>query len=148
MNAKKIIHKTEKLLKKTSIYSEQYYLLLNGVFEPRHTDMRENFEFTARGIRVYCFERGKLVFEGCASEAEAVFLAADSVIHQIALDIVINDQKYFEVMPNGCKRLDYKAMEDIRNKAFEEIGGIYSEMCGNGFGMFRLKPWNNIGAEP
>ena len=89
MNAKKIIHKTEKLLKKTSIYSEQYYLLLNGVFEPRHTDMRENFEFTARGIRVYCFERGKLVFEGCASEAEAVFLAADSVIHQIALDIVI-----------------------------------------------------------
>ncbi|MDE7193236.1 MAG: hypothetical protein K2O14_04625 [Oscillospiraceae bacterium] len=103
--------------------------------------MRENFEFTARGIRVYCFERGQLVFEGRASEDEAVFLAADSVIHQIALDIVINDPKFFEVMPDGCKRLDSKAMEDIRNNAFEEIGGIYAEMCGNGFGIFRLKPW-------
>ncbi|MDE7193905.1 MAG: hypothetical protein K2O14_08045, partial [Oscillospiraceae bacterium] len=60
MNAKKIIHKTEKLLKKTSIYSEKYRRLLNGVFELKHTDMRENFEFTSRGIRVYCFERGQL----------------------------------------------------------------------------------------
>lgn len=144
MNAKTIIHKTEKLLKKTSIYSEKYRRLLNGVFEPKHTDMRENIEFTASGIRVYCFERGQLVFEGCASEEEAVFLSADSVIHQIALDIVINDQKYFEVMPDGCKRLDCKSMEDIRKKAFEEIGGIYAEMCGNGFGMFRLKPWQGI----
>lgn len=141
MNTKNMIHETEKLLKKTSVYSEKYIPLLNGVFEPKYTDMRENFEFTPRGIRVYCYERGQLVFEWCASEAEAVFLAADSVIRQIALDIVINDPKFFEVMPDGCKRLDIKELENIRRSAFGEIGGTYAEMCGNGFGMFHLKPW-------
>ncbi len=120
---------------------KKYIPLLNGVFELKYTDMRENFEFTPRGIRIYCYERGQLVFEGCASEAEAVFLAADSVMRQIALDIVINDPKFFEVMPDGCKRLDIKALEYIRRKAFGEIGGIYAEMCGNKFGMFHLKLW-------
>lgn len=144
MNTKKIIHKTERLLEMTSIYSSKYRPLLDSVFEPKHTDMRGNFEFTPRGIRVYCYERGQLVFEGRASEAEAAFLATDSVIRQIALDIVINDPQFFKVMPDGCKRLDSKALENIRGKAFEEIGGIYAEMCGNGFGMFRLKPWQEI----
>ncbi|MCM1167381.1 MAG: hypothetical protein NC299_06570 [Lachnospiraceae bacterium] len=140
MNTNEIKIKCAELLKKTSLYSDEYLPKLNSAFEHNTTDMHLNYEFFGDGARVFCYERGKLVGEWRADETQAVYLIVKDVLYRVASEIVMRKENLIK-RANG-KYIDTELQESLMNKAFEEIGGVYLELRKRDFGAFDLDKWS------
>lgn len=140
MNVNEIGNKCAELLKMTSFYSDEHFPKLNVAFKQETSDMHMNFEFFSDKAKVFCYERGRLVCEWQADETQVIFLVAQDVLYRIIMEIVTREEN---LIKRGDRNyIDTDFINLMMEKAFNEIGGVYSELYEQGFGLFKLKHWN------
>ncbi len=141
MNIDEIRRECAGLLSFASIYSAEHAPKLETVLMGSRTDMMYNFEFYSDKdrVRVYCYERGRIVGEWRASRTEAVFLIVENVLYRIIMEFLTKEENLIK-SPDG-KYIDDKAQKAMMDKAFAEIGGKMDELHKCGFDMFKLERW-------